>query len=225
MNDRTLRAIFRVAGVRNGYNEVDAEFSPFRDFKIKWMRSYRWISFEVSDYLKEAPEEVIQSLTETVFAKVRGENDTLYTEDVCRWISSEEFLRVAQPVFVCRFRGLSQSPVGERKDLEESYERLVERGLVEHDPSVYLGWTPVGRSRAVGRSSVLMKVVAMSAILDDDSVSDELLDYCLYTQLAYVNQGFSPTGTCRGAEYDQALSRFPNRAGMEYELRRIGMRI
>ena len=84
MNDRTLRAIFRVAGVRNGYDEVDAEFSPFRDFKIKWMRSYRWISFEVSDYLKEAPEEVIQSLTETVFAKVRGENDTLYTEDVCR---------------------------------------------------------------------------------------------------------------------------------------------
>ena len=97
--------------------------------------------------------------------------------------------------------------------------------LVEHDPSVYLGWTPVGRSRAVGRSSVLMKVVAMSAILDDDSVSDELLDYCLYTQLAYVNQGFSPMGTCRGTEYDRALSRFPNRAGMEYELRRIGMRI
>ena len=83
----------------------------------------------------------------------------------------------------------------------------------------------MGRSRAVGRSSVLMKVVAMSAILDDDSVSDELMDYCLYTQLAYVNQGFSPTGTCRGAEYDQALSRFPNRAGMEYEIRRIGMRI
>lgn len=225
MNDRTLTAIFKVAGVRNGYDEVHAEFSPFRDFKVKWTRSYRWISLEVSDYLKEAPEEVITSLANTVFRKIRGEEDTLYTDEVCRWVSSEEFLRVAQPVFVCRFRGLSKSTVGERKDLAESYSRLVERGLVERDPDVFLGWSSETRSRTVGRSSVLMKVVAMSSILDDDMVSDEVLDYCLYTQLVYVGLGFSPTGTRRGVEYEAELSRYPDRAGMEHELRRIGVHI
>ncbi len=59
MNNQMLTAIFSVAGTRNGYDEVQAEFSPFRDFKVKWTRSYKWIAFEVSDYLSDAPENVI----------------------------------------------------------------------------------------------------------------------------------------------------------------------
>ena len=178
MNNQMLAAIFSVVGVRNGYDEVLAEFSPFRDFKIKWTRSYKWIAFEVSDYLCDAPEDVIESLAVSIFSRIRGDggdDPMTYGDEVCEWITSDEFVRTKQPVFVRRFRGISLSTVGDHRDLAESYRRLVDRGLVQMDRDLYLGWAPEGSSRAVGRASVLMKVVVMSQILDSDSVPDDEL--------------------------------------------------
>ena len=228
MNNQMLAAIFSVVGVRNGYDEVLAEFSPFRDFKIKWTRSYKWIAFEVSDYLCDAPEDVIESLAVSIFSRIRGDggdDPMTYGDEVCEWITSDEFVRTKQPVFVRRFRGISLSTVGDHRDLAESYRRLVDRGLVQIDRDLYLGWAPEGSSRAVGRASVLMKVVVMSQILDSDSVPDDVFDYCLYTQVAHVGMGFNRKGERRGAEYDALLSRFPNRAEMDCALRRINMHI
>ena len=228
MNNQMLAAIFSVVGVRNGYDEVLAEFSPFRDFKIKWTRSYKWIAFEVSDYLCDAPEDVIESLAVSIFSRIRGDggdDPMTYGDEVCEWITSDEFVRTKQPVFVRRFRGISLSTVGDHRDLAESYRRLVDRGLVQMDRDLYLGWAPEGSSRAVGRASVLMKVVVMSQILDSDSVPDDVFDYCLYTQVAHVGMGFNRKGERRGVEYDALLSRFPNRAEMDCALRRINMHI
>ena len=104
-----LNRAMRNAGVRNGFDEIQAEFSAFRDFKLKWTRSYRWISFEVSDYLRNAPENVIQSLAETVFARIRGEDRTAYSEEVCDYLNSREFLEENQGMYLKRFRGISEA--------------------------------------------------------------------------------------------------------------------
>ena len=228
MNNQMLKAIFSVVGVRNGYDEVEAEFSPFRDLKVKWTRSYRWISFEVSDYLCDAPEAVIESLAVTIFHKIKEDGrdgPATYSDVVCEWITSDDFVRSKQPVFVRRFRGLSLSTVGDHRDLAESYSRLVERGLVKRDPDIFIGWAPVGNSRSVGRASVLMKVVVMSQVLDCDSLPDDVFDYCLYTQIVHVGMGFNAKGVKRGEEYDALLSRFPDRAEMDMELLRMGLHL
>lgn len=88
-----LNRALQNAGKRNGFEDIQAEFAAFRDFKLKWTRSYKWISFEVSDYLRNAPEHVMQSLAETVFAKIGGQDKTGYSEEVCEYFSSERFLR------------------------------------------------------------------------------------------------------------------------------------
>ena len=36
-----LNRAMRNAGIRNGFDEIQAEFSAFRDFKLKWTRSYK----------------------------------------------------------------------------------------------------------------------------------------------------------------------------------------
>ena len=228
MNNQMLTAIFSVAGTRNGYDEVQAEFSPFRDFKVKWTRSYKWIAFEVSDYLSDAPENVIESLAISIFRRIRdeGHDDPMsYSDAVCDWITSDDFVRTKQPVFVRRFRGLSLSTVGDHRDLADAYGRLVEMGLVERDPDIYLGWAAGSNSRSVGRASVLMKVVAISQLLDRDDISDDVFDFCLYTQVAHVGMGFNRRGDRRGTEYDALLSKYPNRAEMECALRRMNMHI
>ena len=112
-NSEMLNRAMRNAGIRNGFDDIQAEFSAFRDFKLKWTRPYKWISFEVSDYLRNAPENVMQSLAETVFARIRGECRTSYSEEVCDYLNSGEFLEENQGLFLKRFRGIG--PWGERR--------------------------------------------------------------------------------------------------------------
>ena len=214
------------AGIRNGFDEIQAEFAAFRDFKLKWTRSYKWISFEVSDYLKNAPEHVMESLAETIFAKIRGEDGVPYSDEVCDYLNSREFLEENQGMYLKRFRGISETARGESVDLLDCYRRLAERGLVEYDPDLVIRWSSVGdRSRKVGRSSVLMRTIVMNPALDSEDVSEDALDYALYSQICHVNLGFGPTRENDAERYEVMLANYPERIQAEMEIRRLGLNL
>ena len=223
-SNEMLTRTMATAGARNGFEEVKAEFAAFRDFKLKWTRSYKWINFEVSDYLRNAPENVIGSLAETIYAKIGGAERTEYSQDVCDYLNSEEFLRENQNLFIKRFRGLSPTARGNDVDLEESYRRLTEKGLVKNDPRIVIRWTEDGRSR-IGISSVLMKTIAMNNKLDDNGLSENAIDYALYSQICHVNLGFGATRDDDPERYEAMLSDYPGRREAETELRHLGLRI
>ena len=222
-NEMLTRAM-TVAGTRNGFEEIQAEFSPFRDFKLKWTRSYKWISFEVSDYLRNAPENIIKSLAETVYARMLGNEKSAYSQDVCDYLNSDGFLRENQNLYLKRIRGLSPTSMGENVDLGESYARLIEKGLVTNDPRIVIRWTG-DRSRKIGLSSVIMKTIAMNSVLDTGNLSENTVDYALYSQICHVNLGFGPTRENDSERYEAMLSAYPDRAEAEMELRDLGLRI
>ncbi|TQS80488.1 MAG: hypothetical protein A3205_07065 [Methanomassiliicoccales archaeon Mx-03] len=218
-----LNRAMRNAGIRNGYEDITAEFSAFRDFKLKWTRSYKWISFEVSDYLRNAPQNVIESLAETVFAKIGGQDRTGYSEEVCEYLGSERFLRDNQDLFLKRFRGISQTPCGENVDLAEVYMRLVDRGLVERDPGLVIRWGSKSNSQMIGQSSVLMRTIIVNPKLDTEDISENALDYALYTQVCRVNLGFGGDRRDDADRYGSMLAGYSERTDAEAELRGIGL--
>ena len=225
VDNSRLTELFTEVGSRHGYREVEATYTAFRDMKLKWCRSYNWIQFDVSDYLIDAPEDVIGSIADTIFRKIKGDSEAHYDERVTAWLTSPEFVRSRQPTYVSRCRGLTLSPKGDVRDLEESYGRIVDMGLMKRDPDVYLGWGPAGSGRHSGFSSVLMKVVNMSSVLDDGEIPELLLDYCLYAQLAHIMMGFDPFSGSRFEEYDELLRRFPERDRAEALLRQHGIKL
>ena len=219
-----LTKAMATAGARNGYEDVTAEFSAFRDFKLKWTRSYKWINFEVSDYLRNAPQNVIESLAETVFAKIGGQDKTGYSEEVCEYLSSERFLRDNQDLFLKRFRGISQTPRGENVDLAEAYMRLVDRGLVERNPNLVIRWGASNKSDSrVGHSSVLMKTIIVNPKLDSEDTSEIALDYALYTQICRVNLGFGNDRTKDVERFNEEIYSYPDRSRCEKELESLGL--
>ena len=223
-SNKMLTRAMATARARNGFEDVTAEFSAFRDFKLKWTRSYKWISFEVSDYLRNAPENVIESLAETIYAKMRGEGKTEYSEEVCDYLNSDRFLRDNQELFLKRFRGISQTPCGENVDLNEVYMRLVQKGLVEKDPKLIIRWaSDKGNNKRIGHSSVLMKTIFINPELDSEDFSENTLDYALYTQICHVNLGFGPTREDESGRHETMLERYPDRASAEMELRGLGI--
>lgn len=225
-NSEMLNRAMRNAGIRNGYEDITAEFSAFRDFKLKWTRSYKWISFEVSDYLRNAPQNVIESLAETVFAKIGGQDKAEYSEEVCEYLSSERFLRDNQDLFLKRFRGISQTPCGENVDLAEVYMRLVDRGLAKRDPSLVIRWGASNRTDCrIGHSSVLMKTIIVNPKLDSEDISENALDYALYTQVCRVNLGFDGDREDDACRYESMIAEYPERMETETELESLGLNL
>ena len=225
MDNNDLAAMVKAVGNRFGYEDATASCSPMNEFKVKWTRTYKWISLDISDYLDDAPEDVMECLLTTIFRRIAGEDSVEYGQPLVDWLRSEGFVRSKQSLFVRRFRGLSLSTEGKHRDLTDSYRRLIDKGLVEEDPLTYIGWAIYPSTKIVGKTSAIMKVIAISEVLDSEAVSEDVLDYCLYSQLARVKLGFNPGPKRRGIEYDALLDKYPDRRVMDRKLECMNMHI
>ena len=74
MDDTQLQTLAETIGRTYGYKRMDASFAAFADFKMKWTRGYDHMVLEVSDYLRDAPSEVVDGLLRSAIAKTRGQD-------------------------------------------------------------------------------------------------------------------------------------------------------
>jgi predicted metal-dependent hydrolase len=140
---------------------------------------------------------------------------------MCKWITAPEFAEYKQPVYLKRSRKLVRSSKGEAKDLEDAYERLIGMGLAERDPTLHLTWTKESNVRKIGHCSVLMKVIAISSVLDTKLIPDLVLDYCLYHELCHLMIGFDPSAKRHGEEFQKLEVKYPQRDEAEGWLKRL----
>lgn len=210
MNGR-VNEIFAKAGEKHGYESVEAEFCDFKDFKIKWSRSYKWARFFVSDYLKDAPAEVVEDIAEVIMGKIAGENAD-YGPETYAWLTSPEFVALNQPVFIKRCkRGIIEGDTGA---LEASRERLIKKGLIQADADVKIFW---GKE---SRSSVLMKTAMINVNLAH--VEAELLDLAVFMELAIIGRGFHPN---EHISREAVAEDYPDASRLMAELAEMGMGI
>ena len=92
--EQQLNEIFERIGEENGMR-ASAEFAAFTDLKVKWVRTSDWAEFRVSDYLRDAPEGVIEDLARTIMARIRGCGGD-YTERATAWLTAPGVLGGAQ---------------------------------------------------------------------------------------------------------------------------------
>ncbi|KUE74459.1 hypothetical protein AUQ37_00400 [Candidatus Methanomethylophilus sp. 1R26] len=97
MNDNEeLTAVFAEVGKKYGFETVKAEFMSCRDFKVRWQMSYRWADFKVSDYMRNAPREAVESLANTIFGKMVSGEDSVYEKIIIDYVSSPKFVETYQ---------------------------------------------------------------------------------------------------------------------------------
>ena len=187
-----LRNIFQRVAAEYGYRSADAEYLSTKDLKVRWQRSYDWISFQVSDYLDDAPEEVLEGLARNLCERLSGKASE-FSRALKDWVTRPEFCKQKQPVYIERSMGLLNEVKGEHKDLNDSLKRLQDAGLIGNLPQVYLTWEDSATNK-MGHCSVLMRVVSVNTFLDSDDVPDYVLDYCLYKELLHIQIGYDPDG-------------------------------
>lgn len=187
--ERRLTAIFSEIGMDYGFNDVSAEFSEFSEFKVEWYRDEDIAGFEVSDYIIDAPRGVLEILAKAMFSKITLNESVGYHGEFKDYVTSEDFARKNQSTYVGRNRSLTGSAQGNFKNLDDSFNRLVDAGLLEDDPTLFVSWSKKKDLYKMGTASALMRVVGISAIFDNADVPDFVLDYLMYQHCRNAIEG------------------------------------
>ena len=209
MDNKTLAGIFREIGADYGFETVDAEFCAFEDVKVRWVRQAKTISFTVTDYLGDAPEEVIADIATRIMSRIRAEDCSPYSDATNQYFMSPEFMERNQPIYLERKSFLSESSKGKHRDIQDSYERLMSAGLVDEIDGLVLRWTDRELESENGVSSLLMKVALVPSYLDSEEISDEVFDYNLYRLLVNISVGFDIEPENRREIVDDMISSYP----------------
>ena len=186
--------VFSRIGKQYGYENVSADFVAFKQFKVQWQRSYNWIAFRISDYMLDAPENIMEDLAESIFAKIAGKQG-LYSDGMRGWVLDEDFSIRKRPTFIRRGRYLSDDPQGEHKNLNDAIDRLVAKGLLKKDHNIRAVWNRDTRSDMAATYSVLMRTIMVTSALDEPDAPDDVIDYVIYHQYLRIQEGARTFGT------------------------------
>lgn len=127
MDKNMIQMIATEIGAKHGYSEVKVELSRFKDFKAKWVRTSNWIHFKISDYIRDAPEEVFSNLLDTLMCRMEG-TPSCYSQEVADYFNGLWRTDMTQK-YLDRHKDtpIPDSDLGfDRKDLPE-YVKLVFR--------------------------------------------------------------------------------------------------
>lgn len=214
ITNEELTAIVSKVAREHKYEDIHAEFQPFKEFRIRWSRTYTWISLEVSDYLAPSPEDILESVFRTLFKKIKGDEDAGYSDEVRDWFMSEDFRAVNQPKYVERMRGFGK-PEGNVYDLDDIVADLEDEFHLPNLDGLVIGWEPWTRTSKVGSASALMRVVSIPGRMDDRTFPEEVLRYIVFRHLARIALGFNPDGGSQYDRYDEILDGYPDREALE----------
>jgi hypothetical protein len=220
-----LADVFGSLGREHGYDDIAAEFAPYKEFKSTWRRSGRSVRFQISDYLGGADREVLEDFAVSLYERVsRGARRSIYTPRLTSWLMSREFLSRNQPLYLERSRNLSLDHCGKAYDLQEAYLSLRDQGLVRNCPDAVFNWTVRGNRMRVGYCSVLMQVIAVSSILDNAAVPSFVSEYVLYHEILHIQDGLRPDRRHHDKEFHERERQHPRWRESEEWLRRLAVR-
>ena len=187
MDMTAVREIFATVGREYGYEDVEVDFVPYRDMKVRWQRTTEWISFSVSDYLRDAPTLVLEDFARLLFKKIAGEKAD-WSDRFRVYICDGGFVEKNRPLLLKRFKGVK--PAGEHRcrSLEDSIDRLIAEGLISDVDDIEFRYAS-GMHRA-SHVSVVMRTVIISDRLDSEDVPEYVLDAQVYKGICQVMAGF-----------------------------------
>lgn len=217
-----LADIFGSIGREQGYDDIVAEFAPYKEFKSSWRRSGRSVRFQISDYMNGADRGVLEDFATSLYRRLdRGPCRSIYTPRLVTWLMSREFLAQNQALYLKRSRNLTLDHRGKVHDLQDAYLSLRDQGLVRDCPDAVFNWTRRRNRMRVGYCSVLMKVIAVSSILDQPSVPPFVSEYVLYHELLHIQDGLRPDRRHHGPEFRDREHIHPRWKESEEWLRRL----
>ncbi|MCQ2084555.1 MAG: hypothetical protein MJZ21_00225 [archaeon] len=193
-------------------------------FAFKWGRYKDKVNLQVSDYIEDAPDIVLQQFLEGTVGYVTNTKKQSFGQEYMDYMTSDEFIISKRPLFMRRTKQITRSDIGTHRNLFDSVQRLLDSGLLTEkdiDNSVFTWSTGVNTTR-MGYCFQLFRVVMISAIFDIPDVDEQLLDFVVYHECLHLRQGYVPFDhNPHNKQFKEWMRLFPNHDEMEKKLLQI----
>ncbi|MCL2318044.1 MAG: DUF45 domain-containing protein [Methanomassiliicoccaceae archaeon] len=210
-DDERLFDIFSEMAASRNIMIESTSFYPFKEFQAAWRRPDDKLIVRVSDYLIDAPDDVLRDFSKTVIGTIEKKRPS-YGKTYLDWVRRDEFVKEKRKIYLRRSRNLTGEPVGNERCITDSIEKMVDSSLLDADSiqnSVF-SWTKNPNIRKFGYCSPMMRVVGVSCILDDLNVPEYVFDYVVYHESLHLMQGYNPGHRAHSKEFRECERLFPN---------------
>ncbi|MDR1954461.1 MAG: hypothetical protein LBP82_00710 [Candidatus Methanoplasma sp.] len=223
-NERLSDLISPIVSDR-GLSLRTASFGRPKEFQATWKRSGNVVEIMISDYLADAPDDVITDFFGGVADTIIGKRPR-YGIAFLNWVRSDEFISGKRKIYLRRSRNLRGTPQGNERDLIASLDRLLDSGHLsgENIDNSFFSWTKNPNVRKVGYCSPMMRVVGVSSVLDDASVPEFVLDYVVYHESLHLARGYRPGERAHDRSFRTDEKRYEGHEEAERFLKDLGAR-
>ena len=181
-----ITEVFNSVASELGVGRACVAFGHFSDLKHTWRRQGRDASFKVSDYLENAPEDVIESLAWYLVSKafnVRCPDERC--EKYLEYLRSKRLWEDKRSLYLSRARGLCTEPRGQRRDLRTVFEYVNSTyfGSQIGDPT--LAWVAESPAKRLGYYFDPLDLLVVNRVFDSERVPRYVLEFVVYHELLH----------------------------------------
>jgi len=184
-----LQQAFHEASIQLGVQEPVSEYHKFSELKHVWTKDGRHYKFKVSDYLDDAPDEVLKSLALYLLSLAYGkEGNADSAKPYLEYSASPRLWDRKRFEYMRRARSIILNPKGKHRDLDTVFQYVNSFYFSSRLPEVTLAWSRESPRRRLGFFFEPLNLLAVNAVLDSERVPRYVLEFVVYHELLhYVN--------------------------------------
>ena len=223
LDDLRLKSVASEVFSKRGLIVKEANFTSFKEMNFRWTLKGNVVTLKVSDYLNDAPDDVLEEFLKGALTYVAGGRH-VFGKRYMEYMTSDEFILKKRPVYYKRGRRLLRSDVGEHRNLFDAVQRLIEKGLLDESDiqNTLFTWTAEPTFTRLGYCSQMFRIVVISKVFDSPSIPEDLFDFVVYHECMHLRQGYRPFNhRPHDAEFRRSMAIYPNGGELEERLKDI----
>ncbi len=182
---RTSEIFYRVAG-GFGFKDVSLAYRSYSELKHTWRVDGDAVALRLSDYLAQAPEEVVESLAWYLLSRAAGRKCPRGRADAyLRHIRSKGFWSENREKYLARAKDLTLKSKGEHRDLAEVFGYVNSFYFSGRLRRPTLAWSSEPPSKRLGYYFEALDLLAVNRVMDSEKVPRHVLEFVMYHELLH----------------------------------------
>ncbi len=182
----SVHRIFQEVGRAFGFAEVRVSFARYAELKHVWRTSRGTIDLKLSDYVRDAPEHVLESLANYLLSRASGRKcpdggSRAYLD----YARSRELWTANREEYLARSRNLDLGGRGSVRDLDEVFDYVNSFYFSGRLEKPSLAWTVESPGRRLGFYFEALNILAVNKVMDADRVPRYVLEFVMYHELLH----------------------------------------
>ncbi len=164
-----------------------SDFYPYSDLKSTIRIENGITRIRISDILRTAPEDILESLIHILIARaLRRKPQSQWLDRFTKYIQQPDVEASHAQMRRARHRKILTGPQGKFHDLTASFQRVNRQYFQDSLPQPNLSWSPTRSRRQLGYHDSALQLIVISRYLDRRGVPERVVDYIMYHELLHT---------------------------------------